>query len=241
MKEKYFSSSLGRLYYRHSDSDSQDTLILLHGFGASSLSWSRFIERIPESLSIIALDLLGHGKSDAPNIEYTINNQAKAVDELISNIKGKNITLMGHSYGGWIAATLAINGRCDSLILEDSAGMDKFDDERLAADPDFREKLIKEALVTNPNEHVLRSIVYSRFEDDYLNEERLSRIKVQTLIIWGEQDMMIPVKFAYSLNNSIKGSELLIIKGARHTPHYTNPQEVADKVLSFLAQSKKIL
>lgn len=244
MEDAYFSSSLGRIYYKHSgyeSSESKDTLILLHGFGASSLSWSRFIEKIPDSLNIIAPDLLGHGKSDAPKIDYTINNQAKTVDELISGLKGRRITIMGHSYGGWIAATLAINGRCDNLILEDSAGMDRFDDERLAADPDFREKLIKEALVTNPNEHVLRSIVYSRIENDYLNKDRLSKIKVQTLIIWGEQDMMIPVKFAYSLNSCISGSELYVIKGARHTPHYTNPQEAADKVLSFLAQSKKIL
>lgn len=241
MNEAYFSSSLGRLYYKHSESESPDTIILLHGFGASSLSWSRFIEKIPESLSIIALDLLGHGSSDAPEIAYTIQNQAKAVSELISSLNGKRITLMGHSYGGWIAATLAIEGMCDNLVLEDSAGMDKFDDERLAVDPDFREKLIKEALVTNPNEHVLRSIVYSRIEDDYLNKDRLLKISVQTLIIWGEQDMMIPVKFAYAMNSSIKGSELFIIKGAKHTPHYTNSQEVAGKVLSFLAQSKKIL
>ena len=241
MEEAYFSSSLGRLYYKYSESESPDTIILLHGFGASSLSWSRLIEKIPESLSIIAMDLLGHGNSDAPEIAYTIQNQAKAVSELISSLNGKKITLMGHSYGGWIAATIAINGRCDNLVLEDSAGMDKFDDERLAADPDFREKLIKEALVTNPNEHVLRSIVYSRIEDDYLNEERLSRINMPTLVIWGEQDMMIPVKFAYSISSRIKRSELFIIKGAKHTPHYTNPQEVADKVLSFLAQSKKIL
>ncbi|EQD41499.1 alpha/beta hydrolase fold protein, partial [mine drainage metagenome] len=94
---------------------------------------------------------------------------------------------------------------------------------------------------TNPNEHVLRSIVYSRIEGDYLNKDRLSEIGVQTLIIWGEQDMMIPVKFAHTLNSSIKNSELFVIKGAKHTPHYTNPKEVADKVLQFLAQSKKIL
>lgn len=240
MADMHFSSRLGSIHYKFHKGSSEKTLVLLHGFGASSLSWSRFIEQLPDELNIVAPDLLGHGSSAAPKMEYTISNQADSIKELLKSISGQSMALMGHSYGGWIAAVIAMQGIADYLILEDAAGITKFDDERLANDPDFAEKLIKEALVTNPNEHVLRSIIYSRTQADYLTCEKLSRIRVPSLIIWGNEDLMVPVKFAYTFNSCISGSEILILEGAKHTPHYTDAKKVADKVLSFLAQRKKI-
>ena len=241
MKDRYFSSSVGRLHYRYSDGNSIQTIVLLHGFAASSLSWARFIEKLPDTIGVVAPDLLGHGLSEAPEIEFNISNQAKAVEELIASLNARNIAIMGHSYGGWIAATIAQKGLCNYLILEDSAGLDIMDDERLSSDPDFMEKFIKQALATNPNERVLRSIMYSRKQSDYLTPGTLSSISMPTLIVWGNQDIIVPVKFAYAFNSRIKNSELFILHGAKHTPHYTNPKEIADKVISFLAQSKKIL
>ena len=111
MKDRYFSSSVGRLHYRYSDGDSTQTIVLLHGFAASSLSWARFIEKLPATMGIVAPDLPGHGLSEAPEIEFNISNQAKAVEELIASLNARNIAIMGHSYGGWIAATIAQKGR----------------------------------------------------------------------------------------------------------------------------------
>ncbi len=233
MQDMYFESSLGRVYYKCNKVNGDAVLVLIHGFAASSLSWSRFLQHVPDGISTVAVDLLGHGKSDAPEIEYTISNQTKCISELLASFNGKKI-VFGHSYGAWIASMLAMEGRLDAIAVEDAAGLETFTDERLASAPDYKEALVKQALITNPNERVVRSSVYSRTEQEQLTCGKLQRINVPAIIIWGGQDMIVPVKFAHMFNDCIKGSSLFIMPNEKHTPHYTNPAAVAEKVLGLV-------
>jgi len=65
-------------------------------------------------------------------------------------------------------------------------------------------------------------------------EPLLKKIKTKTLILWGEKDDVLPLKDAYELKEKIRGSELKIIPGARHSPNLETPEELAEIIINFL-------
>jgi len=66
--------------------------------------------------------------------------------------------------------------------------------------------------------------------------DRLPNITVPTLLIWGKQDTMIPVKYANDFVSSIKNCQLEIMENCGHTPHIEEPIKFSQIVLNFLNQ-----
>ena len=62
-------------------------LLLLYGLGATYSVWSKMLPLINENIHICAIDLLGHGDSDRPNIKYDIIIQSNIVSEVINGIR----------------------------------------------------------------------------------------------------------------------------------------------------------
>jgi pimeloyl-ACP methyl ester carboxylesterase len=114
-----------RLHF--SDTGQGDPVLLLHGLGASSYAWRYVIPDLAKNNRVIALDLKGFGLSDKPRDDkYSLFDQADLVDQFIEKHDLKNLTLVGHSFGGGIALALAIKDhkrrhpRLKKLILIDS-------------------------------------------------------------------------------------------------------------------------
>ena len=111
---------------RGKTSNNHQTLVLLHGFTGSTAGWGHHMDTLADSgLRIIALDLLGHGQSDAPEDakRYSIENCQKdilAVLQALSVKKGHAI-ILGYSMGGRIALYTAFSGYFRALILESSS------------------------------------------------------------------------------------------------------------------------
>jgi pimeloyl-ACP methyl ester carboxylesterase len=66
--------------------------------------------------------------------------------------------------------------------------------------------------------------------------DRLDRIRAPTLIVHGDQDVLVPTRNAYILHERIPGSRLAIIEGAGHVYFWEKPAEAARLVIEFLAQ-----
>lgn len=115
----------------------QPTLVLLHGFTGSANGWGNLLDELAlPGLQVIALDMLGHGQSDAPDDpqRYTIEHcQADIIGTLQTlGIGEGEAILLGYSMGGRIALYSAFSGFFRTLILESaSAGL---------ADPTEREQ-----------------------------------------------------------------------------------------------------
>jgi pimeloyl-ACP methyl ester carboxylesterase len=107
----------------HQDAGPEDgpVVLLIHGFCASTLVWSEvFLPLASEGFRVVAVDLLGHGFSDKPKDgEYTIEAQARMVLGLMDRLGIERATLAGSSYGGAIAASLALDypERVEKLVL----------------------------------------------------------------------------------------------------------------------------
>ncbi len=110
LESKTIETKYGKIFYRTNKKGS-DVLVLIHGLAASSKSWIKFVEYLPKSLTLILPDLLGHGESEAPNIDYHVLYQKEIIEEIIKKEGITNYSVMGHSYGGWIASILAINNQ----------------------------------------------------------------------------------------------------------------------------------
>ena len=92
------------------ESEMQDlpVLLFLHGFLGESSLWCSLMARLAERYRCIALDLLGFGGSSKPKLKYTIWHQTAFLSEFIAALGLTNVTLIGHSYGGWTSAAFAI-------------------------------------------------------------------------------------------------------------------------------------
>jgi pimeloyl-ACP methyl ester carboxylesterase len=100
-------------------------LLLLHGIGNNCQTWAPVIDRLAETHTVIAPDLLGHGKSDKPRGDYSVAAFANGVRDLLSVLDIERATVVGHSLGGGIALQFAYQfpERCERLVLVSSGGL----------------------------------------------------------------------------------------------------------------------
>jgi 2-succinyl-6-hydroxy-2,4-cyclohexadiene-1-carboxylate synthase len=105
---------------------SDQTLVLLHGFTGSAAGWRYHMDLLADyGLCIIALDLLGHGQSDAPkdakrySIEHCQKDIVAALQEL--GVHKSQAIILGYSMGGRIALYTAFSGFFRALILESAS------------------------------------------------------------------------------------------------------------------------
>jgi pimeloyl-ACP methyl ester carboxylesterase len=100
-------------------------LLLLHGIGNNCQTWAGVIDRLAESHTVIAPDLLGHGESDKPRGDYSIAAYANGMRDLLSVLDIEEATVIGHSLGGGIALQFAYQfpERCQRLALVGSGGL----------------------------------------------------------------------------------------------------------------------
>lgn len=101
------------------------TLVLLHGYGGQSLQWSYQLQEFAYRNRVIALDLRGHGRSDKPTSSYSMAEFLSDLETSLNLLEvGEQVVLVGHSYGGAIAAEFAANhpGRVARLVLIASSG-----------------------------------------------------------------------------------------------------------------------
>ena len=106
--------------------NSNQTLVLLHGFTGSAAGWGQLMDILADyGLRIIAIDLPGHGQSDAPedakrySIEYCQKDILAALQEL--GVRKGQAIILGYSMGGRIALYTALSGYFRALILESAS------------------------------------------------------------------------------------------------------------------------
>ncbi len=100
-------------------------LLLIHGIGDSSDSWRPVLDQLTRHHTVIAPDLLGHGRSEKPRADYSVAAYANGMRDLLSVLEIDRATVLGHSLGGGVAAQFAYQfpERCERLVLVGSGGI----------------------------------------------------------------------------------------------------------------------
>lgn len=222
------------------------TLLILHGWGRSLTEWLPIANAFAEKYQVYVLDLPGFGNSELPQ-ESIANSQwyADVIEQFIKKLKLKNVSALGHSFGGKLLLILATMNLLKKIILVDASGIEKRPLQTKIKIMIF--KLFKGLIFVLPTP--LRKAVMTWFSRSYYKytpevreslkkvvKEDLSnfakKIDTETIIIWGENDKIVPTKYARELKNMIKGSTLRIVWGAGHSPH----QEKPDRFLQILKE-----
>jgi N-formylmaleamate deformylase len=82
-------------------------IVFVHGITDDGLCWIPVVQALPSKFDAILVDLLGHGKSEAPAAGYTLENLALDVDGLIHALQVNKPILIGHSLGAIVSMLLA--------------------------------------------------------------------------------------------------------------------------------------
>ena len=139
----------------------KDYLFLIHGFTGSAKDWlepmlsgQSICEQLDDRFNKIAIDLIGHGKSDTTQIvnHYSAESISSQIDAVITTFTQKKVIVAGYSMGGRAALTFAVNnpGKLKGLILESSsAGIKKHSERKFRVDSD--EKLVEFILQNDIN------------------------------------------------------------------------------------------
>ena len=112
----------------------KDYVLFLHGFTGSAEDWFPVFEQLSDKYNLIALDLIGHGKSDSPSdhSHYTTEAIVNQIKYIKDHLTSEKIFLAGYSMGGRVALSFAVAYPDDikGLILESSSAGIKNEEER---------------------------------------------------------------------------------------------------------------
>lgn len=256
------------LYYEIDGAGS--TIIFINGLTMDTNAWLLQVPTFSKRHKVIRYDCRGQGQSDKPEIEYSQEMHADDLINLMDKLDIHKAHLVGLSNGGMIAQHFAIKypDRIGALALVDTCSyIDTLLDtivrvwikateiggSELRYDATipfiFSENFIKKnqanisamkqhSIEINPPKAVI-NLANACLKHNIT--DRLSEIKAPTLIIVGEEDILIPPKYSKLLNEKIFGSKLVIMKKCGHVTTLEKPEEFNNIVLEFLKDKDSLL
>jgi len=163
-----------------------DTLIFLHGFTGSANDWKKTAELIDNRFNKIAVDLVGHGKSDKPDEveKFTASFINSQLLDVINHFTKEKVFLLGYSMGGRAALSFAVNHpeKVKGIILEStSAGIKDTADrkERVKSDEELA-NFIETNSIENFIDHWMNLEIFGtqkRFSNDLLQKLRDEKLQ----------------------------------------------------------------
>ncbi|WP_281310752.1 alpha/beta fold hydrolase [Flavobacterium flavigenum] len=91
----------------YTDSGEGTAIVLLHGFLENKKMWQDYAAFFSENYRIITIDLLGHGESECLGYVHEMEENARAVNAVLENLKIEKAIILGHSMGGYVGLAFA--------------------------------------------------------------------------------------------------------------------------------------
>jgi pimeloyl-ACP methyl ester carboxylesterase len=231
--------------------------LLLHGFQTISPK-APFLSELAKHSSFFAPSLPGFGASKRPEDFDTIYDLVRHTHDLIDAVPGDKVTLIGFSFGGWLAAEAAVlrPAKLDRLILVDPLGIrisdretrdildifnihpdvvrDKtyYDPERFA--PDFEAMEDAELVTYARNRDSLCLYTWDPLLYNPQLKGWLCRIDVPTLVLWGASDGIVSPDYGRAYAKLIPGARFELIENAGHQPEIEQPARFVTQVAGFM-------
>jgi non-heme chloroperoxidase len=240
-----------------------DAIVFLHGWPDSWFSFSRVAELMPVGYRLLLLDQRGYGESDRPDAGYSIAGMAADVAAFLDALSIDRATVVGHSFGSFVARRVAIDypSRVERLALIGSGWLgsndvlrDVYASLRDLTDPvsrdfarDFQastafspvpepffEKIVTESLKLPAR--LWPELLGSVLEYDDRSE--LGGISAPTLLLWGDRDALFSRDDQDRLAAAIPESTLRVYPEIGHCPNWECPDAVAGDIVSFLGAAR---
>ena len=249
-------------YYLLNKKDQKIPIVFIHGVGLNHEIWKPQIDYF-KNCTTLSYDILGHGKTSLKKINISFDDFSEQLIKLIDELSFEKIHLVGFSIGSLIARNFATkyDNRLKSLILlgsiykrneeqqkivndrfnlaKKSSKLSKhalkrwFTDKYLEENPDTYKK-ISSILEVNNLENFLN--VYELFVF-HKNDEKFEKIKTNTLVMTGENDIGSTIEMSKSLSNVIKNSQFKVIKNGKHLCGIECADDVSMAINNFIKKN----
>ena len=246
-------------FYLLNKKDQKVPLVFVHGVGLTHEIWKPQIDYFKD-YTTLSYDILGHGKTPLKKTNISFDDFSEQLIKLINELNFQKIHLVGFSIGSLVARNFATkhNDRLQSLILLGSIYKRSEEQQKIVNDRFNLAKknhtLSKQALKRwftdkylekNPNTYEkISSILEGNNMENFLkvyelfilhkNDENFKNIKVNTLIMTGENDIGSTVEMSKNLSNVIENSQLKVIKNGKHLCGIECADEVNMNIKNFI-------
>jgi pimeloyl-ACP methyl ester carboxylesterase len=232
-------------------------MLLLHGEGGPAFS-TALMERLAQDFEVILPEHPGFGGGEVPPWLDSVSDLANFYLDYLEGLDCARVHLVGVALGGWIAADLAVRNatRLASLTLVAAPGIhvkgmaqiDPFmrNEEQsirdLFHDPELADQAVAAMLRPETEDirlgnHLIEARLswQPRFHDPLL-QKWLHRIRVPTLIAWGENDRLLPADYAAAWQRLIPGARLVLLSECGHAPALEKTAELATAIRDFCSK-----
>jgi pimeloyl-ACP methyl ester carboxylesterase len=232
-------------------------LLLLHpGIGLDPAA--PVLDRLAARARLIAPTHPGFGTSEQPPSFDTVDDLAYFYLDLLDELELKDVTVVGVSLGGWIAAEMAVKStaRIARLILANAVGIkvsgrdtrdiadifamtEKEFNERAYANPalgvrDYKAMADADVRAAARNREATARYAWSPYMHDPKLKGRLHRIRIPTLFLWGDRDRILSEDYGRAYAGLIPGARFETVTQAGHFPHLEQPEEFARRIHAFM-------
>jgi len=259
--ERYTEIQGVKICYLEWGTSNPEAMVFIHGLSGNVQNWWDQFEEFRDDYRVVVPDLPGHGKSEKPeDFDYSVPNFANIVIQLMDQLNIQKAHIIGNSMGGAIAGYLAIHypDRVERLVLSDSAGIKSIPllnfvplvtplsfrligttsaKQYKGISPKQRARAEMSASFRNTREE----LPYLKALDKALSQlakidltDDLSKIQAKTLLIWGDNDNLVPLSVSKTFLKNIPNSQLYVVKKGTHTPNMNKPKEFNCALQKFL-------
>lgn len=211
-------------------------LVLVGGLGIDLSELDGISRWLAQKYQVLAFDNRGAGRTEKPDIPYSIEMMAQDTEELLKALAIERASVLGISMGGRIALALALQHpeRVEKLVLVSTSAWVSKTRRRswrlrllslLSSTPIFR------GTYPQPRYAFLRQLQAS---GDYDCTDRLHELHMPTIILHGKKDKSTPYALAEEMHASIRGSHLMTFRGGHLFFLIRERQQFLDATAKFL-------
>lgn len=232
-------------------------LVLVHGLGGRAQDWALLMPTLMRhGYRVYALDLLGFGESQRPDVDYSIALQTDVLNQFVNSQRLARFDLAGWSMGGWVALKFTLDHaeRVRRLVLFDSAGVDftpafdpaLFHPATVEQAQEFLSWLTPQASriprfvardmirETRPHAWVVDRAMKSMLSRVDILNGKLGAIRAPVLIVWGKQDILVPLFCGDEMHREMPQSSVDLFDGCGHLAPVECGDRILPEVLRFL-------
>jgi pimeloyl-ACP methyl ester carboxylesterase len=227
--------------------------LLLHG-GAGPASMTRFASLLAErhQARVLTPTHPGFARTKRPDDLKSIKGLAQVYAAFLDQLGVSDVTVIGNSMGGWVAAELALlaNPRVSDIVLVGALGIEVADHPI----PDISKLTLDEimslsyhnpkpfrvdpASVTDDQRAIMAANraalqVYAPRMTDPTLAQRLAKVAVPTLVISGESDRIVDPAYGRAFTAAIPGAKFELLAGTGHVPQIETPELLMETIWNY--------
>ncbi len=234
-----------------------EPLVLVHGLGSRALDFAPLMLALAREHRVFALDLLGYGNSDRPNVNYSVTLETVILRQFLESQGLTRFDLVGWSMGGWISLNFASQypDQVRRLILLESAGMKftpSFDLSLFSPHTVAEMHALEKVMTPHPERtpaFITRDLLRRLEAEDWVIQRtvanmitmrevmdgKLASVTMPVLLVWGRQDITTPPSIAEEMRREMPQSVLAVLDDCGHVAPIECRGRVLAEMQRFLA------